>query len=123
MNPNKYHRYKMTNKNQNKETMTKITGSISKILPLEEGTSKAGKSWKKQSLVIDTGAQFNPMVCVGFFGDKVDLIKDKEVDQPISVMVNISSREYKDKWYTQCDGFAMATPEQKETDVDGNLPF
>ena len=37
-----------------------ITGKLVKALDVESGTSKAGKEWKKQSFVIDTGAQYNP---------------------------------------------------------------
>jgi len=40
-----------------------ITGKLVKALDVESGTSKAGKEWKKQSFVIDTGAQYNPEVC------------------------------------------------------------
>ena len=34
-----------------------VKGRITKILSIESGTSKAGKEWKKQGFVIDTGAQ------------------------------------------------------------------
>ena len=32
-----------------------VTGKLVKKLELETGTSKAGKEWQKQSIVIDTG--------------------------------------------------------------------
>ena len=32
-----------------------ITGKLKTILPLESGTSKSGKEWQKQTVVIDTG--------------------------------------------------------------------
>ena len=40
-----------------------IKGRITKKLEVETGTSKAGKSWQKQSFVVDTGAEYNPEVC------------------------------------------------------------
>ena len=33
-----------------------LNGKLIKLLDVESGTSKAGKEWKKQSFVIDTGA-------------------------------------------------------------------
>ena len=35
------------------KTENKIIGKIKSILPIEKGTSKNGKEWKKQSIVID----------------------------------------------------------------------
>jgi hypothetical protein len=46
-----------------------VKGRITKVLSIETGTSKAGKEWKKQSFVLDTGAQYNPEVCFSLFGD------------------------------------------------------
>ena len=36
-----------------------VRGKLVKMLDLETGTSKAGKSWEKQTAVIDTGKDFN----------------------------------------------------------------
>ena len=44
-----------------------VTGTLVKKLELETGTSKTGKSWQKQSIVIDTGEEFNNIVCVSAF--------------------------------------------------------
>ena len=44
-----------------------VKGKIANILEVESGTSKAGKEWKKQGFVVDTGAQFNPLVCFSYF--------------------------------------------------------
>ena len=35
-----------------------ISGRIDSVLPLQQGTSKAGKPWQKQSYVLDTGGQY-----------------------------------------------------------------
>ena len=45
-----------------------IIGKLVKTLEIESGTSKAGKEWKKQSFIIDTGSQFNPEICFNLFG-------------------------------------------------------
>ena len=47
-----------------------VTGTVKSILPLESGISKSGKEWKKQSILIDTGGDFNNEIAVSAFGDK-----------------------------------------------------
>ena len=38
--------------------------------------AKAGNEWKKQSFVLDTGAQYNPEICLQLFGDdKIAILK------------------------------------------------
>ena len=48
----------------------KISGTITKILEIESGVSKAGKEWKKQGFVINTGADYNPEICFSLFGEE-----------------------------------------------------
>ena len=72
-----------------------IKGRITKVLTLETGTSKAGKSWEKQSFVLDTGAQYNPEVCFSVFGDeKVKMLENFGQGQEVEVVFNVSSREF-----------------------------
>ena len=52
-----------------------VKGKISSKLSVENGTSKAGKEWKKQSFLVDTGAQYNPEICFQLFGeDKITML-------------------------------------------------
>jgi len=85
-----------------------VTGKITKILPVESGTSKAGKEWKKQGFVIDTGAQFNPEVCFSLFGDdKIAALTSFSEGQDVEVSFNISSREYNGKYYHNIDAWRI----------------
>ena len=52
----------------------KINGKITEILPVESGVSKAGKDWQKQTFVIDTGDQFNPLVAFSMFGTEKETL-------------------------------------------------
>ena len=85
-----------------------VTGKITKILAVESGTSKAGKEWKKQGFVIDTGAQFNPEVCFSLFGDdKIAALTSFSEGQDVEVSFNISSREYNGKYYHNIDAWRI----------------
>ena len=85
-----------------------IKGKLVKALDAESGTSKAGKEWKKQSFVIDTGAQFNPEVCFSLFGeDKIAMLQDINPGEEIEVSFNLSSREYNGRYYHNIDAWRI----------------
>ena len=82
-----------------------VTGKLVKKLDLETGTSKAGKEWKKQSIVIDTGGDFNNEVCVSAFGDKLKQMNKLEIGMEVSVLCNVYSREYNGRYFHNIDGY------------------
>ena len=85
-----------------------IKGRIKTILDVESGTSKAGKGWRKQSFVVDTGAQYNPDVCFGVFGDeKIDMLAKFNPGAEVEVAFNVSSREYNGKYYHNIDAWKI----------------
>ena len=105
----------------------KVEGKLKTILPLESGTSKAGKEWQKQSIVIDNGDEFNNLVAVSAFGDKVQKMSKLEVGMTVAILCNVYSREYKGKYYHNIDGYHFTQQgESVETDdfvTSDNDPF
>ena len=70
-----------------------VKGSIKQKLELEQGTSKAGKEWKSQSFVVNTGAQYNPDVCFKLFGEeKIQMLESVNDGDEVEVAFNLSSR-------------------------------
>jgi hypothetical protein len=100
-----------------------VKGRITKVLSIETGTSKAGKEWKKQSFVLDTGAQYNPEVCFSLFGDeKVDMLRNYGEGQEVEVAFNVSSREFNGKYYHNLDAWKVFKSESKEIpQMEGTL--
>ncbi len=97
-----------------------VTGKIVNILSIESGTSKAGKEWKKQGFVLDTGAQFNPLVCFSLFGDdKINMLRDFGQGQEVEVAFNISSREFNGKWYHNIDAWKITAAGQAVPQAGG----
>ncbi len=82
-----------------------ITGKIIQILPEEKGEGRNGP-WKKQSFIIETQEQFPKKVCIVNWGDKVDL-KSNGVNDMVTVSINIESREFNGKWYTDVKAWRM----------------
>jgi hypothetical protein len=75
-----------------------ITGKIINILPEETGQGKNGL-WKKQNFILETQEQFPKKVCIAVWGDKIDL-KTFGTNETVTVGINIESREFNSKWYT-----------------------
>ena len=105
-----------------------ISGVIVAILPIETGTGKTGNEWKKQTAVLETEGQYPKKVAFDTFGDK---IKDLNVGDKVTVGIDIDSREYNGKWYTNIGAWkvevtaAVNTPEQPSSNNDEkpDLPF
>nr|DAV29176.1 MAG TPA: Single-strand binding protein-strand binding protein, DNA BINDING.8A [Caudoviricetes sp.] len=83
----------------NNSTPLNISGIVLNILPLQTGTSKAGNQWKKQDFILETHGQYPRKVCVCLFGDNVDKFP-LAVGQSVTASVDIESREFNGRWYT-----------------------
>jgi hypothetical protein len=85
-----------------------IKGKLKEKLTLESGTTKAGKEWKKQNFVIDTGDQYSPDVCFTLFGDeKIAILENFQEGQEVTVHFNVSSREFNGKYYHNIDAWKI----------------
>lgn len=76
-----------------------VKGQLIQILPVQSGTSKAGKEWSKQEFIIETEEQFPKKVCFTLFGDKVSLLNGISVNDQVEVSFNVESREFSGRWY------------------------
>ena len=85
-----------------------IKGKLSRKLSVESGTSKAGKEWKKQSFIVDTGAQYNPEICFQLFGDdKIEMLNHHNEGDQVDVSFNLSSREYNGRYFHNIDAWRI----------------
>lgn len=107
-----------------------ISGKLIKKLKPEGGTSKAGKEWKKQTIIIDNGNDFNNLTAVSAFGDKIKQMDKLEVGMTVTILCNIYSREYNGKYYHNIDGYHFTNqsenPEINNDFIipdDNNMPF
>ena len=83
-----------------------VKGTVKLKLAAESGVSKSGKEWKKQSIVIDTGGEFNNEVAVSAFGDEKLKQMDKlEVGMEVKILCNVYSREYNGRYFHNIDGY------------------
>ena len=86
----------------------KIKGKVFKILTEQSGTSQVGKAWIKQDFVIETDDQYPKKICVTAMGEKiVPVVKTLTVGQEVEVHINIESREYQDKWFSNINAWRI----------------
>lgn len=76
-----------------------ITGKVVRLGALTEGTSARGP-WRKQDLIIETEEQFPKTVCLTCWTNQIDEIQKFAPGQTIKAQIDLSSREFNGKWYT-----------------------
>lgn len=89
-----------------------ISGIVLNILPLQSGTSKAGNPWQKQDFILETGGQYPRKVCICLFGDNVDKFP-LQVGQSVTASVDIESREFNARWYTDVRAWNVVYNDQQ----------
>ena len=78
-----------------------LEGRIARKLPVQTGTSARG-AWAKQEFILEyQEGNFPSQVCMNVWGDdKVRELDKYQVGDKVKVSVNLSSREYNGRWYT-----------------------
>ena len=87
-------------------------GTVYKIMPVTKGTSARG-DWQRQDVVFEMqDGPYTRKICVTFFNRPDDVARLKE-GATFNVSVNIESREYNGRWYTDIRAWRIQ-PKQAE---------
>ena len=106
------------------DTELKITGTIKSIGATQEGTSKAGKPWKKLSFQVVNNSGYEGREAIfsfDLFGeDKVDkFLKYNKEGSDVDVKFNIECREWEGKYYTNLSAWSVFKADDgKPTEAD-----
>ncbi len=84
-----------------------LTGTLIKVLPEVTGAGKNGTNWVKQEFVLETEDQFPKKVCMSLWGDKVNEIKKYALGDKLTASLNLESREYNERWYTEARAWRL----------------
>lgn len=78
-----------------------LEGKIVRKLAVQSGTSARG-AWSKQEFIIEyQEGNFPSQVCMNVWGeDKVKDLDKYQVGDKVKISFNLSSREFKERWYT-----------------------
>ena len=100
-----------------------VQGKITKFLDVEQGTSTSGKEWKKQLFLLETDEKYNNLYCFEVFGvDKVDnLEKYNKVGDDVKVQFNVSTNEWKGKYFTSLQSWRIEKADVSDSIEDNNF--
>ena len=76
-----------------------LTGKIILLLPPQSGSSARG-NWNKQEFVIETNDQYPKKICISAWNERANEVGQIPIGTAVKVAVNIESREFNGKWYT-----------------------
>lgn len=97
-----------------------LEGTVHRVLPVVKGQSARGE-WQKQEIVLEQAGEYSRKACISFWGDKVlDVAKLREGDK-VTVSVNIESREYNGRWFTEIRAWRIQQA-QPEVPVTAGIP-
>lgn len=91
----------------------KLEGRIIQKLEIETGTSARGE-WKKQNFIIETVEQYPRKICIGIWTNQIPMLEQFQVGDMIWAYVNIESREFNGKWYTDVRAWKLEHPSQQQ---------
>ena len=83
-----------------------ITGKVVKKFDIQEGITKQGAKWTKQEILIAQTDSYNSEVVIAGITEKSILsISRLKVGDDVSISVNVNSREFNGKYYTNLTGW------------------
>ncbi len=88
-----------------------LVGKLVKILPEVTGQGKNG-TWMKQEFIVETFDQYPKKVCLTAWGDKVTDLKQYAPGDTLKLSLNLESREYNDRWYTEARAWRIETGDE-----------
>ncbi|NJO48329.1 MAG: DUF3127 domain-containing protein [Leptolyngbyaceae cyanobacterium RM2_2_4] len=80
-----------------------ISGTITEILPEE----KVSEKFTKQDIIVELETQYPTTVAISFVNQKIALLRECNIGDFVDVAVNIESREWGGRWYTNVRGWRV----------------
>ncbi|MEX2593020.1 MAG: DUF3127 domain-containing protein [Anditalea sp.] len=90
-----------------------INGKIVQVLDEQSGNGRNG-IWRKRDYILETKGQYPKKVCLTVWGDKIDQFEMQAGDE-VNVGIEIESREYNGRWYTDVKAWKVNKQEGYES--------
>lgn len=90
-----------------------LIAKVQEIFPIQSGLSING-SWSKQDILVETTDKYSKKVCISIWNGRVD-ISELEVGKEYVFHVNVESKEFKGKWYTELTLWKIGRENTAET--------
>lgn len=80
--------------------------TVLQVLPVVTGQSARGE-WKKQEVIFEQPGEYSRKLCVGFWNDRAVDAAALQPGDRVAISVNVESREYNGRWYTEVRAWRM----------------
>ena len=97
--------------NNNRPNPLIARGTVIRVLPVQEGVSKAGNAWRKGAFVIETESKYPRTICFNIWNNRIDEYALTEGDF-VEVRFDVESREYMERWYTDVTAYSVSKVDQ-----------
>jgi hypothetical protein len=84
-----------------------VQGTLKQILSIESGESKSGKTWQKQTIIVETQETYPKLIAIEVSEKAISRLQDYRIGHTITCSINIESREYNGKWYTSINAWKI----------------
>ena len=91
----------------------KITGIVKEVLAEQQGTSANGE-WRKREFILTTEGAYPKQICMVQWGDSIDKVA-LGVGERITASIDIASREYNGRWYTDVKAWKIENEDRQVT--------
>lgn len=108
--------------NNNRPNPLIARGTVIRVLPVQEGVSKAGNAWRKGAFVIETDSQYPRTICFNIWNNRIDEYPLTEGDF-VEVRFDVESREYMERWYTDVTAYSVSKVDQTAAAAPEVDPF
>lgn len=98
----------------------KITGIVKQVMDEVSGTTAKG-GWRKREFILETEGDYPKQICMVQWGDNIDH-DPVAIGEKITVSIDLSSREYKDRWYTDVKAWKVEREVGAATMMGGHAP-
>ena len=95
-----------------------VIGKLSQKFEPTGGINAAtGKNWRKMEFLIEKKGKFPSVLMLSTFSDQViNFIEDASVGTELSCSIDVSSREWKGRYFTEVRCFKVETYRNENTD-------
>lgn len=92
-----------------------IVGKVISVMPVRTGQGSKGP-WHSQEFVLETGDKYPKKVCMTVWGEEAINKYDLVPGMTVTAHIELDSREYNGKWYTNVKAWKIEWKEQRRPD-------
>ena len=97
-----------------------LSAKLIEVLAIQIGQGKNGE-WRKQDIIVETDGQYPKKICISLWGDKI-VDSNLQIGQQYKYDIDIESREYSGRWYTDVKAWRIAQSTDENSTVQKPIP-